>query len=354
MSQMLGKRMRAARLRAFRQALAVGQAPIPEPEPDEVLLEVEACGVCHSDLHMVAGDWPDVAARMTLPAILGHEAVGRVVEKGRGVTGVSIGARVGVGWLHSVCGRCEHCEAGAENVCLERTVTSVDAPGGYAEFMRVRASQAVPIPEGLSSAQAAPWFCAGLTAYHALQSAGVTAGQGVAIFGVGGLGHLAIQLAAGSGAEVVALDVSPAKLQLARAMGVKEVLDASDPEAVRRLKDGGGPHVALVTAPSKAAYDLAVKTLRRRGTLMVVGLPKEDLTFFADDLAVGEFRILGSAVGTRQEMRDLLARVASGAARCEVETWRLDEVNQVFDRLRRGDVLGRAVLEMRPARPGAA
>src|SRR5258708_11912207 len=219
---MLGKRMRAARLRAFRQALVVEQAPNPEPEPDEVLLEVEACGVCHSDLHIAAGDWPDVAARMTLPAILGHEAVGRVAGKGTGVKGVAIGARVGVGWLHSVCGKCEHCRAGAENVCLERTVTSVDAPGGYAEFMRVRAAQAVPIPEGLSSAQAAPLFCAGLTVYHALQSAGVAAGQRVAIFGVGGVGHLAIQLASGSGADVVALHVSPAKLQLAPAIGVRQ------------------------------------------------------------------------------------------------------------------------------------
>ena len=350
---MLGELMKAAQLKAFRQALVVEQAPIPEPEAGEILLEVEACGVCHSDLHMADGDWPDVAERMTFPAILGHEAVGRVVEKGAAVSGVSIGARVGVGWLHSVCGRCEHCGAGAENVCLERTVTSGDAPGGYAEFMRVRASQAVPIPEGLSSVQAAPWFCAGLTVYHALQSAGVAAGQRVAIFGVGGLGHLAIQLASGSGAEVVALDVSLAKLQLARAMGVKEALNALDPEAVHRLKEGGGPHVALVTAPSRAAYDLAVKTLRRRGTLMIVGLPKEDLTFFADDLAVGEFRILGSAVGTRQEMRDLLAWVASGSARCQVETWRLDDVNQVFDQLRHGEILGRAVLEMKTSRAGA-
>jgi propanol-preferring alcohol dehydrogenase len=352
-AQLLREHMKAARLRAFRQELVVEQAPVPKPEPDEILVEVEACGVCHSDLHMASRDWPDVAARMTLPATLGHEAVGCVVEKGAGVNGVFIGARVGVGWLHSVCGRCEHCVAGAENVCLERTVTSVDAPGGYAEFMRVRASQAVPIPDGLSSAQAAPWFCAGLTVYHALQNAGVAAGQRVAIFGVGGLGHLAIQLAAGSGAEVVALDVSPAKLELARALGVKEALDGLDPDAVRRLRDGGGPHVALVTAPSKAAYDLAVKTLRRRGTLMVVGLPKEDLTFFADDLAVGEFRILGSAVGTRREMRDLLALVASGAARCQVETWHLEEVNRVFDCLRRGDILGRAVLEIKPARTGA-
>jgi propanol-preferring alcohol dehydrogenase len=341
--------MRAALLSQFGEALAVEQVPAPEAEPDEIVLEVEACGVCHSDLHMISGDWPDTAARMTLPAILGHEAVGRVVEKGARVTEVPLGARVGVGWLHSVCGRCEHCRADAENVCLARTVTSVEAPGGYAELMRVKASQAVPVPESLPAAQAAPCFCAGLTVYHAWRNAGFVAGQRVAIFGVGGLGHLAVQLARGAGAEVVALDLSSTKLDLARALGVQEALDVGDPETIARLKRGGGPHLALVTAPSKAAYDLALKTLRRRGTLAVLGLPKEDLTFFADDLAIGEFRILGSAVGTRREMRELLALAAAGALRCEVETWRLEDVNQVLDRLQRGEVLGRAVLEMKPA-----
>ncbi len=336
--------MRAALLRELGSALVVDDVPAPRPEADEVVIEVEACGVCHSDLHLAAGDWPDVAARMALPAILGHEAVGRVVERGARADGVALGDRVGVGWLHAVCWRCEHCRAGAENVCLERAVTSVEAPGGYAERMRVKAAQAVAVPGGLAPEQAAPCFCAGLTVFHACRNAGVAAGQRVAVFGVGGLGHLAVQVAREAGAAVVALDVGPAKLDLARSLGAVETIDARDPEAGEQLHAGGGPHVALVTAPSKPAYDLAIRTLRRRGTLAVVGLPKEDLTFFADDLAVGEFRIVGSAVGTRQETRELLALAAAGRVRCHVETSRLDDVNVVFDRLRAGAVLGRAVL----------
>jgi propanol-preferring alcohol dehydrogenase len=337
--------MKAVLLKGLGAGLVLEDVPLPRPKPDEILIEVEACGVCHSDLHLAAGEWPDVAARMKLPAILGHEAVGRVAERGAEATGLSLGDRVGIGWLHSVCGRCEPCRAGAENVCLGRTVTSVDAPGGYAEFVCVKAAQAVPIPEDLPAGQAAPYLCAGLTVYHACRNAGIRAGQRVAVFGAGGLGHLAIQLAREAGAEVVALDVSPTKLEFARTLGAKEVVDARDPEAEGRLGGGGAPHVALVTAPSKAAYDLAFRTLRRRGTLAVVGLPKENLTFFADDLVVGEFHIVGSAVGTRVETRELLAIAASGALRCTVEAWPLEDVNHVFDRLRRGDVLGRAVLE---------
>jgi propanol-preferring alcohol dehydrogenase len=336
--------MKAALLKRFGEPLVIEEVPDPEPAADEVLVRVEACGVCHSDLHMAAGEWPDTAARMTLPAILGHEAVGRVVDKGAQAQGLAVGDRVGVGWLSSVCGRCEHCLDGAENVCLDRAVTSVESPGGYAELMRIKASHAIPVPQGLPSEQAAPCFCAGLTVYHACRNAGVVGGQRVAVFGVGGLGHIAIQLARSAGAEVVALDVSPAKLELARSLGAREAYDARDPGTAERLKSAGAPHVALVTAAAKAAYDLAAQTLRRRGTLAVIGLPKEDLTFFADDLVVGEFRIVGSAVGTRQETRELLALAAAGKLRCQVESWRLEDVNRVFERVQRGEILGRAVL----------
>jgi len=318
--------------------------PSPKPAPDEILVEVDACGVCHSDLHLAAGEWPDCAARMTFPATLGHEAVGRVVDRGSRAGGVAIGARVGVGWLRSVCGRCEHCLAGAENVCVSRTVTGIEGPGGFAELIPIRAAQAIAIPEGLTSREAAPLFCAGLTVFHAARLAGISAGRRVAIFGVGGLGHLAIQLARVAGAEVAAIDVHPAKLDLARRVGASLALDARDAASIEALKEGGGPHVALVTAPSTDAYRLATRVLRRRGTLAVVGLPKEDLTFFADDLAVGEFHIVGSAVGTRQEMRELLALAASGKIRCETEAWPLAGVNDVFERMRRGEISGRAVL----------
>jgi propanol-preferring alcohol dehydrogenase len=337
--------MKAALLRAFGQPLEVADAPPLALEANEVLVRVEACGVCHSDLHMANGDWPDVAGKMSWPATLGHEAVGRVVELGANARGIALGQRVGVGWLYSTCGACEHCLDGAENVCLKRKITGIAAPGGFAEQMRIKASHAIPIPENLSSAEAAPLFCAGLTVFHALRNAGLRAGQQVAVFGVGGLGHLALQLAKLAGAETIAVDVSDAKLEFAKKFGASQTLRADDPDVEKLLHAGGGPHLAVVTAPAKSAYDLAIRTLRRRGTLAVVGLPKEDLTFFADDLVVGEFKIIASAVGTRDETRELLALAASGKIRCEVESCRLDQINDVFARMTRGELLGRAVIQ---------
>ncbi len=343
--------MRAARVHKFGKALVVEDAPGLEPQPDEVLVRVEACGVCHSDLHMLRGDWPDVAKRTPIPATLGHEVVGRVVATGGQVQGIPAGARVGVGWLYSTCEACEFCGDGAENICRHRQVTGLAAPGGFAEHIRMRASHAVPAPESLPAEEAAPLFCAGLTVFHALRNCGVSMmpgsarGQRVAVFGIGGLGHLAVQLAALAGAEVIAVDVADDKLALARKCGATEAVNSSDPEALRRLREDGGPHLAIVTAAAKPAYDLAFRTLRKRGTLGVVGLPKEDLAFFADDWVVGEFRMVGSAVGTRAEMRELLDLAAAGKVRCEVEVHRLEAINEVFKRMDRGEILGRAVIK---------
>ncbi len=338
------KTMKAAVLHEFGKALEVAEAPRPEPLADEVLIKVEACGVCHSDLHMARGDWPDTAKKMVWPAILGHEAVGRVVERGSAATGVELGARVGVGWLYGTCGACEHCRDGAENVCLKRKVTGIAAPGGFAEYMRIRASHAIPVPDGVPSAEAAPFFCAGLTVFHACRKAGLRAGLEVAIVGVGGLGHIALQLAVQSGARVTAVDVSEAKLEFARKLGAERTIRGGGEEAVAQLGGERAPHLAIVTAPSKAAYDLAFKTLRRRGTLAVVGIPEENLQFFADDLVVGEFRIVGSAVGTRDETREVLALAAAGKLHCEVETHPLSAINDIFARMQRGELRARAVL----------
>jgi propanol-preferring alcohol dehydrogenase len=314
------------------------------PQPDEVLVRVEACGVCHSDLHMAMGDWPDVAAQMQFPAILGHEVVGRVVEVGAEARSVAVGDRVGVGWLHSTCGECEMCRSGAENICRNRLVTSLAAPGGFAEFIRIKASHAIPVPEPLPSAEAAPLFCAGLTVYHALRNAGVQAGQRVAVIGIGGLGHLGVQLARHFGAEVVAVDVSDAKLELAKSLGAAHAVHAMMKDATKQIRAGGEPQVVMVTSNSKQSYDLAFRVLRRRGTLAVVGLPKEDIGFNADNLVVKEHRIVGSAVGTRKEMRELLELAAAGRVRCEVGTHPLEAINEIFARMQRGEIAARAVV----------
>ena len=336
--------MRAARLHDFGQALRVEDVPEPEPRADEVLLRVHACGVCHSDLHIARGDLPGFKAGTRLPLIPGHEVVGRVVQCGADVTHLKVGDRVGVAWLHSACGQCDQCREGLENLCRKGVVTGMMVDGGYAQFMRAKASHALPIPEGLSSIEAAPLFCAGVTVYRALNNAHAGPNQRVAVFGVGGLGHLAVQIARAMGAEVIALDVAEDKLELARTLGASMALNATAPESLKTIRSLGGAHVAIVTSAARAAYDTALKCLRPAGTLAVVGLPADALSFAALALVSNEVHIVGSAVGTRDDLRAVLAMAADGKIRCHTETQPLESVNQVFEQMEQGRISGRVVL----------
>ena len=336
--------MKAAVLQAFGQPLALLDLPRPEALVDEVLLKVEACGVCHSDLHIVDGDSPAFKAGTKAQLIPGHEVVGRVVARGAAVSHLAIGERVGVAWLHHTCGACELCLGGRENLCRKATVTGMSVDGGYAEFMRAKASHALPVPAALSSVEAAPLFCAGVTSYRALHNAGVGPGQRVAVVGVGGLGHLAVQIAIAAGAEVIAIDVADDKRAGARALGAVHAFDARSPDTPKAVRALGGAHIAVVTSAARAAFDLGFKCLRPAGTLAVVGLPPEPLQFSALAIVSGEFRIVGSAVGTRADLQATLALAASGKLRCHCHTRPLAEVNAALDDLRAGRVQGRTVL----------
>lgn len=336
--------MQAAVLHTFGPTLSVEEVPRPVPGPDDVLLQVEVCGVCHSDLHVAEGDQPMLKAATKPNAIPGHEVVGRVVERGANVTHLAIGERVGVAWNYSTCGTCEPCREGLENLCRKAVITGVMVDGGYADYMVARASHALPIPEALSSEEAAPLFCAGLTVYRALKRSGVKAGQKVAVFGVGGLGHLAVQIAKAWGAEVIALDLDPAKLALATELGAAQALNAGSADDIKAVRKAGGVHVAVVTSAAKAAYDTALKCLRPDGVLSVVGLPSEPLSFPALALVGLEARIIASSVGTRDDMREVLQLAAQGKLRCITETQPLAQVNEVFERMRRGQIAGRVVL----------
>ncbi len=336
--------MQAALLHQFGPTLSVEEVPRPAPGPDDVLIEVEVCGVCHSDLHVAEGDQPSLKAVTKPDLIPGHEVVGRVVERGANVTHLAIGERVGVAWNHSTCGSCEPCREGLENLCRKAVITGVMVDGGFADYMVARASHALPIPDVLSSEEAAPLFCAGLTAYRALRRAGVQAGQKVAIFGVGGLGHLAVQIAHAWGAQVIALDLDPAKLALAKELGAAQTLNAGSADDIKALRKSGGAHVVVVTSASKAAYDTALKCLRPDGVLSVVGLPSELLSFPALTLVGIEARIIASSVGTRDDMRAVLKMAAEGRLRCITETSPLTDVNAVLERMRRGQINGRMVL----------
>jgi propanol-preferring alcohol dehydrogenase len=336
--------MKAAILRELNRPLTIEEVVQPKPTAHEVLIEVEACGVCHSDLHVAAGDWPQLIPITKLPLILGHEIAGCVVEKGVSVKHLEVGDRVGVPWVHWTCGECEFCREGNENLCVKQQITGVTVDGGYAEFVKAPASHALKIPDGLSSIDAAPLFCAGVTVYRALQHAKIQAGQRLAVFGVGGLGHLAVQIGRGLGAIVTAIDVSEEKLAHAKSCGASVALNAATGNVVKELRRAGSVHVALVTSAAKAAYDMAFPCVRPGGMLLVVGLPSESICFAPIMMAALEVRIQASSVGTRQDARELLAMAAAGNVRCQVTTRPLTQVNEVLEQLREGQVSGRIVL----------
>jgi len=333
--------MKAAVLHEFKAPLKIEDVPRPQISADEVLIEVEACGVCHSDLHVAEGDWKQFAGIVKKPLILGHEVAGRVAELGPDVRDLKIGDRVGVPWLYWSCGECEFCREGNENLCVKQSITGVTVDGGFAEFLKVRASHATRIPDSLSALEAAPLFCAGVTVHRALKHATISPGQRLAIFGVGGLGHLAIQLGRALNAEITAIDISERKLEMARSLGAARTLNAKTSDVAREFRRSGGAHVALVTSGAKAAYDTAFACLRPTGMLLVVGLPAEDICFPPIMMAAREVRIQASAVGTREDLREVLALAAQGKVRCEVASRPLSQVNEVLDEMRRGEISGR-------------
>lgn len=336
--------MKAAVLREFKRPLSVEEVGQPQPEAGEILIQVEACGVCHSDVHIADGDWLQFAKLVKSPLILGHEVVGSVVEKGPDVQDLQIGDRVGVPWIHWTCGECEFCREGNENLCRQQKITGVTVDGGYAEFVKAPASHALRIPDGLSSSQAAPLFCAGVTVYRALKRARILPGQRLAVFGIGGLGHLGVQFGKALGAEVIAIDISEEKLTLATTLGASATINATTNNVVTELRSRGGAHVSLVTSAARASYDTAFYCVRPTGTLLVVGLPADPICFPPILMAAGEIRIQASTVGTRQEVREVLAMAAAGNVRCEVAPRPLAEANEALDQLRRGQVSGRLVL----------
>jgi alcohol dehydrogenase, propanol-preferring len=350
--------MKAAVLHEFKTPLSLEDVPRPEAGADEVLIEVEVCGVCHSDLHVADGDWTQLAGIVKKPLILGHEIVGRVVERGAAVESVQVGERVGVPWVQWTCGQCEFCREGNENLCVRQRITGVMVDGGYAEYAKAPASHVVKIPDTLPSEQAAPLLCAGVTVHRALKQARIRAGQypgqhpeqherqRLAVFGVGGLGHIAVQIGRAAGAEVTAIDVSEEKLALAKSLGAAQTLNAATANVVKEVRRAGGVHVAIVTSAAKSAYDMAFYCVRPTGTLLVVGLPAKDISFPAILMAAGEIQIKASSVGTREDLREVLEMGAAGKVHCQVTTRPLAEVQEVLGQLSRGEVSGRVVLRL--------
>ncbi|MGB9246101.1 MAG: alcohol dehydrogenase catalytic domain-containing protein [Candidatus Acidiferrales bacterium] len=336
--------MRAAVLHDFKQPLTLEDIKRPRPDADEVLIQVQACGVCHSDVHVADGDWPQFAKIVKRPLVLGHEIAGRVAEKGANVRNLEIGDRVGVPWVYWTCGECEFCKEGNENLCSKQKITGVTVDGGYAEYVKAPASHALKIPDGLPPAEAAPLFCAGVTVYRALKQSGISRGQRLAVFGLGGLGHLAVQIGREFGAEVTAVDISEEKLARAKSLGAAKALNNSSGDAVKEIRKAGGAHIVLVCSAAKAAYDAAFNSVRPTGTLLAVGLPAESICFPPIMMAAREVRIKASSVGTREDLRGVLAMAAAGKVHCDVVSKPLEFANEALELLRTGQVSGRIVL----------
>ena len=339
-------KMHAAVVQQFREPLVLQELPIPTPAAGQILVKTEACGVCHTDLHAMHGDWP---VKPTLPFVPGHEAIGLVAAVG--VKGVKEGDRVGVPWLYSACGHCEYCLRAWETVCPEAEFGGYTKNGGFAEYLLADPSYVAHVPAGLAARDAAPIICAGITTYKGIKETGARPGEWVVISGAGGLGHLAIQYAKVMGLTVCAVDIDDGKLAHAKRLGADLVINArnGDPAAAVKKATGGGAHGVLITAPSLGAFKQGVGMTRKLGTCVLVGLPPGEFPVPLFDVVANCITIRGSFVGTRLDMAEALSFAADGKVKADIELQPLSAINAIFGRLERGDVAARVVLEF----PGA-
>lgn len=335
--------MKAAVVNEFKQKLEVKEVPKPVVQSNQALIRIHACGVCHTDLHAAHGDWP---IKPKLPLIPGHEGVGVVEEIGDGVTHLKIGDRVGIPWLYSACGHCEYCLTGRETLCKDQHNAGYSVDGSYAEYCLAAANYVVKIPDNLSFIEASPLFCAGVTTYKALKVSEAKPGDWVAVIGVGGLGHLAIQYAKAMGLNIIAVDTFEEKLQLAKELGANYVINPLHEDAADFIqRKVNGVHASICTAVSKKAFDQAYRAVRRGGSCVAVGLPPEKMEIPIFDTVLNAVKVVGSIVGTRKDLQETLQFAAEGKIKAIIETRSLEEINEIFDEMIEGKINGRVVID---------
>lgn len=337
-------KMKAAVVREFGKPLSLEEVPKPEPGPGQIVVRIEASGLCHTDIHAANGDWP---IKPKLPLIPGHEGVGIVESCGKGVTEVKEGDRVAIPWLGSSCGICEHCVAGWETLCEAQTNTGYTVDGAYAEYALANAKAVVKVPKGVDPFEAAPITCAGVTTYKAVKMSGARPSDLVAIFGVGGLRHLALQYAKIAGATVVAVDLLDEKLRLARELGADYTVNAREQDPVAAIKELGGADAAISVAVSPKAFEQAYQSLRRGGRLVFVALPADNyirLPIF--ETVLNGIQIIGSIVGTRRDLAEAFELHALGRTRVVYEKRPLEQVNECFKAVEHGQVKARVVFQV--------
>ncbi|WP_370640957.1 MULTISPECIES: alcohol dehydrogenase AdhP [unclassified Pantoea] len=344
MTMQIKTSMKAAVVKAFGQPLVIEDVPVPQVGAGQILVKISATGVCHTDLHAAEGDWP---VKPSPPFIPGHEGVGQVVAIGEGVKHLKLGDRVGVPWLYSACGHCEHCLDSWETLCLSQQNAGYSVNGSFAEYCLADANYVGIIPDNLSDTEIAPVLCAGVTVYKGLKMTDTKPGDWVVISGIGGLGHMAIQYAVAMGLNVAAVDIDDDKLAFAKRLGASVVANASqgDPASAFHAQFGGAKGV-LVTAVSPKAFEQAIGMLRRGGTMVLNGLPpgKFDLSIF--DMVLDGITVRGSIVGTRKDLQEALDFAARHKVKANVAVEPLSNINDIFARMHAGKIEGRIVIDM--------
>jgi propanol-preferring alcohol dehydrogenase len=335
------KTMRAAVVHSFDEPARIEEVPKPVAEAGEVVVKIEASGLCHTDIHAAHGDWP---VKPKLPFIPGHEGVGVVEELGPGVTELAAGDRVAIPWLGYACGTCDYCVSGWETLCESQLNTGYSIDGGFAEYAKAHGRHVVKVPTGIDPFDAAPLTCAGVTTYKAVKVSGARPSDLVAVWGIGGLGHLALQYARIAGGSVVAVDLFDEKLELARELGAEFTVNAAEEDPVAAIRRLGGADAAVVLAVSPKAFEQAFAALRRGGTMSLVGLPAEnkmELPIF--ETVLNGITVVGSIVGTRLDLREVFDLHAAGKTRVIREERRLADIETAMEDVLHGDVPARIV-----------
>jgi propanol-preferring alcohol dehydrogenase len=337
--------MKAAVVHDFQKPLRIQDIAKPEPGPGQVVVKIETSGLCHTDIHAAHGDWP---VKPTPPFVPGHEGVGLVEQIGLGVAGLREGDRVAVPWLGWACGYCEYCASGRETLCPDQRNTGYSVDGCYAEYVLADAAYVGRVPDGVDPLDAAPLSCAGITTYKAVKVSGARSSDLVAVFGIGGLGHLAVQYARIAGASVAAVDLVDSKLELARELGAQHTVNAAVEDPAEAIQALGGADAAICLAVSPKACEQAFKSLKPGGTLVFVGLPADNyvrLPIF--ETVLQGITVVGSIVGTRVDLAETFELHDDGRTRVVRETRQLDDVNEAFEQIEKGAVDARLIFDFR-------
>ena len=335
--------MKAAVVPEFNAKLEIRDLPVPEPGPGQVLVRMVASGICHTDIHAAHGDWP---VKPNPPFVPGHEGIGVVEKPGPGATLHSVGDRVAIAWLGSACGHCSYCVSGWETLCESQRNSGYSVDGAYAEYAVADDRFVVSVPDEVSSLDAAPLTCAGVTTFKAVKVSRLQPGETAVVFGIGGLGHLAVQYARIFGAKVIAVDLEDEKLRLATSLGADHVINARTADPVEAIRDLGGADVAVALAVAPKPFEQALSSLRRGGRLVCVALPADGtMSVPIFDMVLGGKSVIGSIVGTRQDLADVFALHAAGRTKVIAESRELVDVNACFDEVLSGRVPARLVFE---------